>query len=72
MMVRIDPTLYRKYVAYSANGVPILYVRVSKALYGILRVALLFYKRLQSNMEDTGFEVNTYDPCVANMMLNRN
>ena len=46
MMVRIDPALYREYVTYSANGVPMLYVRLSKALYMMLRVALLFYKRL--------------------------
>ena len=69
MVVRIDLAFYREYVTYSANGVPVLYVRLSKALYGILRAALLFYKRLQSTLEDTGFEVNTYNPCVANMMV---
>ena len=35
MMVRIDPSLHRKYITCSANGVPILYVRLSKALYGM-------------------------------------
>ena len=47
MMVRIDPSLYRKYVTYSAKGTPMLYVRLSKALYGMLKAALLFYKRLR-------------------------
>ena len=46
MVVRIDPALYREYVTYSANRVPTLYTRLSKALYGMLRAALLFYKRL--------------------------
>ena len=46
MTVRIDPMLYREYVTYSTKGVPMLYVRLSKALYGILHGALLFYKRL--------------------------
>ena len=55
MMVRIDPALYREYVTYSVNGVPMWYVRLSKALYGMLRAALLFFKRLQSAMEDLGF-----------------
>ena len=36
VMVRTDPALYREYIAYSANGVPVLYVRLSKALYGML------------------------------------
>ena len=49
MMVRIDPSMHREYVTYSKNGVPILYVRLSKALYGMLRAALLFYKRLRSD-----------------------
>ena len=71
MMVRIDPMLYREYVIYSVNGVPMLYVRLSKALYGMLRAALLFYKRLQSTLEDMGFEVNPYDPCIANIMVDR-
>ena len=31
--------------------------------------ALLFYKRLQSTLEDMGFEVNPYDFYVANMMV---
>ena len=69
MMVRIDPALYREYVTYSANGVPMLYVRLSKALYGMLRAALLFYKRLRSTLEEMGFEINPYDPCVANMVV---
>ena len=47
-----------------------LYVRLSKALYGILRAALLFYKRLRKDLEDMGFEVNPYDPSLANMMVN--
>ena len=46
MMVRIDPALYQDYVTYSANGVHMMYVRLSKALYWMLRDALLFYKRL--------------------------
>ena len=66
MMVRIDPSMYLEYVTYSNNGVPILYVCLSKALYGMLRDFLLFCKRLRSDLEDRGFLVNPYDPCVAN------
>ena len=46
-----------------------LYLRLSKALYGMLRAALLFYKRLRSDLEDRCFVVNPYDPCVANKMV---
>ena len=47
-----------------------LYVQLSKALYGMLRAALLFYKKLRGDLEDLGFEINPYDPCVANKMIN--
>ena len=70
MMVQVDPAMYRKYMTYSPNGQAMLYVRLSKALYGMLRAALLFYKRWRSDLENMGFEVNPYDPCVANKMVN--
>ena len=34
-------------------------------LYGILRSALLFYRKLVKDLEEYGFEINPYDPCVA-------
>ena len=69
MVVRIDPYMYQEYVTYPKNGLTMLYVRLSKALYGMLRDALLFYKRLRSDLEDRGFVVKLYDPCVANKMV---
>ena len=58
MIFQVDPSMYRKYVTYSSNGQAMLYVRQSKALYGMLRAALLFYKRLRSDLENMVFEVN--------------
>ena len=69
MMVRIDPSMYQDYITQSKNGVPILYIRLSKALYGMLRAVLMFYKRLRSDLEDRGFVVYPYDHCVANKMV---
>ena len=34
-----------------------LYVRLSKALCGLLQYALLCYKKLRTELEDFGFEV---------------
>ena len=42
LMARVNPILYRPYITYSHKGVPMLYVRLSKDLYGMLRAALLF------------------------------
>ena len=47
-----------------------LYVQIEEALYGMLRAALVFYRKLKADLEDMGFEVNPYDPCVANKIVN--
>ena len=69
LMVQIDPKLYQKYIITSSKGEPMLYVCLSKALYGLLQSALLFYRKLCSELEDHVFKVNPYDPCVANKMI---
>ena len=66
MMVQIAPQVYRKYVTVDKKGTPVLYVKLQKALYGLMRSSLLFYRKLQNELEAYGFEVNPYDPCVAN------
>jgi hypothetical protein len=70
LMVMVEPSLYRKYVTFSSKGEPMLYVKMHKALYGMLRSALLFYRKLVADLEADGFEINPYDPCVANRMVN--
>ncbi len=62
LMVKVAPNLYRKYISVDAKGSAILYVKMQKAIYGLLRSALLFYKKLVSGLESTGFKANPYDP----------
>ena len=45
-----------------------MYMRLSKALYEMLRASLLFYKRPDICLEDKRFAINDYDLCVANKM----
>jgi hypothetical protein len=33
-----------------------------------MRVSLLFYRKLRKELEDYGYEINPYDPCIANKM----
>jgi hypothetical protein len=44
----------------------IMYVRMLKALYGMLISSILYYKKFRKDIESIGFEVNPYDICVAN------
>ena len=69
-MVLIQPELNRKHIRYDSKGKAILYVKMNKAMYGMLESAIAFYKKLKKDLEDYRFEVNPYDPCVANKMTN--
>jgi hypothetical protein len=45
-------------------------VKLLKALYGTMRAALLFWKLMSSKLVLWGFEINPYDWCVANKIIN--
>eukprot|EP00804_Cyclotella_cryptica_P004759 CCRYP_016242-RA/>CCRYP_016242-RA protein AED:0.40 eAED:0.39 QI:0/0/0/1/0/0/2/0/190 len=66
LMCMVDPKLYRKYVCKDRRGKPVLYVELYKSLYGLMRSALLFYKKLKKELEEYGMVMNPYDMCVAN------
>jgi hypothetical protein len=43
MMIQIAPEVYRRYVTVDRKGTKVLYVKLQKALYGLMRASLLFY-----------------------------
>ena len=65
LMVLAAPQVYRKYVTTDVKGEPVLFVKLQKALYGMLKSALLFYKNLLTDLVTKGFTKNPYNPCVA-------
>jgi hypothetical protein len=68
MMTKIAPQVYRKYIIADRKGTPILYVKLQKTLYGLMRASLLFYRKLRKELEGYGFGINPYNPCVVNKM----
>jgi len=68
MMMQVAPEVYPKYVAVDKKDMKILYVKLQKALYVLMRASLLFYRKLRNEFEAWGFRINPYDPCVANKM----
>ena len=68
ILVSIDPSTYEPFVTIE-YGQKVLYVKLLKAIYGTLEAALLFYKKLRKDLEENGYRVNPYDPCVANKMI---
>ena len=70
LLVKVDPRLYRKYVITSKKVVTMLYVKLTNALYRILRIAMLFFSNLITYLEEICFGINPYDPCGANITIN--
>ncbi len=70
LMVQVAPNRYRKYISVDRKGTAILYVKMQKAMYGLLRSALLFYRKPVEDLESNEFKLNPYDPCVANKTVN--
>lgn len=56
---------YKKYVSHE-NGKKVLY------LYGCMQSALLWYHTFEMCLEEDGFKLNKYDPCVAHKDINGN
>ena len=69
MLVELDPAMYQDYVVQEGNS-KVLNVQVLKAIYGMLISSTLFYKKFRKDLEDIGFIINPYDPCVANCIIN--
>eukprot|EP00957_Ditylum_brightwellii_P012382 935464-Ditylum_brightwellii.AAC.1 len=70
-LVCVAPRIYHKCISAGKNNKPILYVKLQKVLYGCLKSALLFYKVIRKDLEKHGFQVNPYNPCIANKDINR-
>ena len=56
--------VYEDYVTTEGTQ-KVLYVHITKAIYGLLVSAMLFYKTLAADLQKYGFELNPYDNCVA-------
>ena len=69
MLLELAPEVYTPYVTME-NGQKVLYVICLKALYGMLVSSMLYYKKFRKDIEEVGYEVNPYDPCVANKKIN--
>jgi hypothetical protein len=62
LLLEITPEAYKPYTVYENNKM-VLYVRMLRALYGMLVASILSYKKFRKDIEGIGFHVNPYDPC---------
>ena len=65
----IAPNVYNKFIKIT-KGQPVLYLECMNVIYGTLKEALLFYNKFTTNMKNYSFNINPYDCCVANKIVN--
>ncbi len=51
MMVQIVPQIHQKYITMDKKGRKILYVKLRKVLYGLMRASVLFYRKLRKEFK---------------------
>ena len=65
ILLRKNILKYEGYIVYE-NGKRVLYLKVLRAIYGMLQSALLWFRKFKKDLEGIGFIFNNYNPCVAN------
>ena len=60
---------YKKFVTFE-NVKKVIYLKLLRALYGCIQSALLWYNTFVSKLSKDCFNLNRFDPCVANKVIN--
>jgi hypothetical protein len=69
ILVQIAPDVYKSYIMTNKKGTKQLLVQCQNALYGTMIASLLYYRKFTKSLMTVGFEINPYDPCVANKIV---
>jgi hypothetical protein len=69
ILVELAADVYQPYVTKDKKGVEQLLVQCQNALYGIIVISLLYYRKFAKSLTDIQFIINPYDPCVANKII---
>ena len=67
IMCQVKPE-YEQHVRYE-NGKKVLYILVLRVLYCCIEYALLWYNIFSTTLEVLSFEINPFDRCVANKVI---
>ena len=69
-METVDSKIYRNYIILNHKGKALLYVKIKKYVYGLMRSSLMIYLKLVKDLEDFRLKINPYDRCVSNKTIN--
>ena len=62
-------SVYKVDVTKDKRGAKQLLLHFQNALYGTMVASLLYYSKFTKSLTSIGFEINRYDPCVANKVI---
>ena len=68
IMCEVDPK-HKENIVFE-KGKKVLYVQVVRAIYGCIESTMLWYNLYVDTLKELGFELNPYDRCVANKIVN--
>jgi hypothetical protein len=69
ILVQIAPDVYKSYITTDKKGTQQLLVQCQNALYGTMVASLWYYRNFTKSLTSVGFEINPYDPCVVNKIV---
>ena len=69
ILLEISLAMYKEHVSKDKKGNNQLLVQCKNALYGIMVASLLYYRKFVKSLKKEGFELNPYDPCISNKMI---
>jgi hypothetical protein len=69
ILVALAPNMYKPYATKDKKEVSQLIGQCQNALYGTMIASLLYYRKFTKSLNDDGYIINPYDPCVANKMI---
>ena len=72
LLLNIDPEFYGPFVTSDKKYGKVIIVECMNAINGNMVVSLLYYKKFLHTLNSNGFQLNPYDPCVANHIVNDN
>ena len=70
LLVESDNAKWRKHLKRE-NGKWIICTLATKVIYGTVKATLKAYKKLARYLRSWRLEMNPYDPCVSNKLVNR-
>jgi hypothetical protein len=72
ILLDIAPKLYKNYIMTDKKGTKQLIVQCQNAIYGAMIASLLYFRKFTKSIIGHGFEINAYNPCVANKIVDGN